>query len=93
MGKITGERKKIGVSALKEIAILYEGDIYDLASFLLKVNDAKDKITGGRSRRTVYGLSGDYSILTRLSREQILEIFEQHNLPLGATVEHDYDVP
>ena len=93
MGKKAGAREKIGVSALKDVAVLYEGDIYELACLSLKAHDAKDKGTGTLSRRTVNGLLGDYAMLAGLSREQVLEMFERHNLPLGATVEYDNDVP
>ena len=93
MGKKVSEIRKIGVSALKDVAVLYKGDIYELACLLLKVYDAKDRDTNTRSRHTVYGLSGDYAILAHLNRDQVLEIFERHNLPLGATVEYDIDVP
>jgi len=36
---------KIRVSELKNVRILYKGDLYDLARLLLKLNDAKDKGT------------------------------------------------
>ncbi|MDI6770452.1 MAG: hypothetical protein QMD04_12375 [Anaerolineales bacterium] len=84
--------KKIGVSALKDVKVLYKGDIYDLACLLLKVYDAKDRGTNTRSRHTVYGLSGDYAMLARLDRDQILAIFERYNLPLEATVENDKEI-
>jgi len=83
---------KISVEALKGIGVLYEGDIYDLACLLLKLNDAQDKGTNHRSRHTVYGVASDYSMLTRESRDKIMRILERHGLPLGATVEHDEDV-
>ena len=72
-------RMKIGVSALKDIEVLYKGDIYDLACLLLKINDAKDKGANTISRDTVYGLSGTYATLSRLDRRQILAIFEWYN--------------
>ena len=83
---------KISVEALKGVGVLYEGDIYDLACLLLKLNDAQDKGTNRRSRHTVYGVASDYSMLTRESRDKIMRILERHGLPLGATVEHDEDV-
>ena len=83
---------KISVEALKGVGVLYEGDFYDLACLLLKLNDAQDKGTNHRSRHTVYGVASDYSMLTRESRDKIMRILERHGLPLGATVEHDEDV-
>jgi len=85
-------KDKISVEALKGVGVLYEGDIYDLACLLLKLNDAQDKGTNHRSRHTVYGVASDYSMLTRESRDKIIRILERHGLPLGATVEHDEDV-
>jgi hypothetical protein len=84
-------KDKISVEALKGVGVLYEGDIYDLACLLLKLNDAQDKGTNRRSRHTVYGVASDYSMLTRESRDKIMHILERHGLPLGATVEHDED--
>ena len=85
-------KDKISVEALKSVGVHYEGDIYDLACLLLKLNDAQDKGTNRRSRHTVYGVASDYSMLTRESRDKIMRILEEHGLPLGATVEHDEDV-
>ena len=86
------ETKKIGVTALKGISVLYKDDIYDLACLLLKMNDAKDRGTNSRSRHTVYGLASTYSMIANMSHDAIINIFESHGLPLGATVEHDHDV-
>ncbi len=55
--------EKIGVSSLKSIGVLYEGDIYDLACLLLKVNDVKDRETNSKSRHTINGLAKSYSML------------------------------
>ena len=82
---------KISVSELKDIEILYKGDIYELACLILKLYDAKDAGTNARSRHTVYGLTGEYAMLLRWSRERVwlLAILAPHNLPLEATVEYD----
>jgi hypothetical protein len=84
--------KKIGVGTLKDVKVLYEGDIYDLACLLLKAYDAQDEGTNRRSRHTVYGLANTYSSVVRVSPYKILKIFAQHKLPLDATVEYDQDV-
>ena len=34
-------RQKISVESLKDVSVLFEGDIYELAQLLLKVNDTK----------------------------------------------------
>ena len=54
--------EKIGVSSLKNISVLYEGDIYDLACLLLKVHDAKDRGTNSKSRHTINGFAKSYSM-------------------------------
>ena len=84
--------EKIGVSALKEVNVFYEGDIYDLACLLLKLHDAKDKTTTSRSYHTVHGLASAYSYLAQMNQDKILKIFEQYDLPLGATVMHDEEL-
>ncbi len=50
-------QEKIGVGALKDVEVLYRGDIYDMACLLLKIHDAKDKGTNHQSRHTVNGLA------------------------------------
>ena len=81
--------KKVSVSELKDIEILYKGDIYELACLILKLHDARDAGTNARSRHTVYGLAGEYAMLLRWSHERVLAILAPHNLPLEATVEYD----
>jgi hypothetical protein len=80
---------KISVEALKGVGVLYEGDIYDLACLLLKLNDAQDKGTNRRSRHTVYGVASDYSMLTRESRDKICTFWKdmvcRWGLPLSTT--------
>ncbi len=84
--------EKIGVSSLKNLDVLYEGDLYDLACLLLKINDAKDKITYTKSRHTVKGLIGMYALLTNIDHAQIMSAVAKYALPLGAPIEHDEDV-
>jgi len=85
-------QKKIGVAALKDIEVLYSGDVYDMACLLLKIRDAKNKGTNRRSRHTVHGLATTYSMIADVSPDRVREIFKRHGLPLEATVEHDEDV-
>ena len=63
--------KKISVSELKDIEILYKGDIYELACLLLKLYDAKDAGTNARSRHTVYGLAAIPNMACHASRERV----------------------
>ena len=83
---------KIRVSELKNVRILYKGDLYDLARLLLKLNDAKDKGTNIRSRHTVKGVATDFAMLSGLNSGEVERILSQYDLPFGATVEHDKDV-
>ena len=83
---------KIRVSDLKNVRILYKGDIYDLAQLLLKINDAKDKGTNTRSRHTIKGLATDFAMLSGVSIGEVEKMLLQYDLPFGATVEHDKDV-
>ena len=85
-------RDKIGISALKDIGVLYKGDVYDLACLLLKVYDAKNMGKNTRSRHTVHGLATSYSMLVDVSYDKIIEVFESYSLPLGAAVEYDDDL-
>src|ERR1039458_2988598 len=87
------KRTKIDLRSLKSVKVLFEGDIYDLACLLLKAYNAKDQRTGFRSRPTVHGLATRYSMLTDISTDAIIEVFNRHGLPLGATVESDEDQP
>jgi len=86
------EREKIGITALKGINILFDDDIYELAYWLLKMNDAKNRGTNTRSRHTVYGVAGIYAVEARLGRDDIVRLLESHGLPPGAIIEYDDDV-
>ena len=84
--------EKIGVSSLRNICVLYYGDIYELACLLLKVNDAKDRGTNSKSRHTITGLAKSYSMLTDVDLNRVMTVIMRSGLPLGAVVEHDADV-
>jgi len=83
--------ERIGVSSLKNISVLYEGDIYDLACLLLKVNDAKDRGTNSKSRHTINGLAKSYSMLADVDLKRVMAVMTRNDLPLGAVVEYDTD--
>ncbi len=83
---------KIGVGSLRNIGVLYEGDIYELAYFLLKVNDAKDKGTNSKSRHTVNGLVRGHAMITGVDFNHVMTVIAQHGLPLGAAIEYDEDM-
>jgi hypothetical protein len=89
-----GERMtdKIGVSKLRNISVLFEGDLYDFANLMLKIYDAKNKGTNTVTRDTVIGLVHSYSLLARVNSNQVLAVIKRKGLPLGSTIEHDKDV-
>jgi hypothetical protein len=83
---------KIRVSELKNVCILYKGDIYNLARLLLKIDDAKNKNTNIRSRYTIKGLAAKFAMLSRMDFKEVEKELLQHGLPFGAVVEYDKDV-
>jgi hypothetical protein len=91
--------QEIAVSALKGLQVFFENDLYVLANFLLKMDDAKDKAmntlskgTHGKSRYTVHGLVSTYAMVARMNLDQVEADLERLGVPLGATIEYDQDV-
>ena len=88
---------RVTVESLRPVAVLYEGDIHELACLLLRLYEGKDRETNARnpksvvrSQPTVSGLAAAYSrLVSDVGRERIEEILVRHGLPLGAVVEHD----
>lgn len=79
---------KIALSRLRPIAIMYEGDLYELASFMLKACVAKDKGTGATSRPTVHGVASAFLRHADLSLETIEDVIERRGIdPSGPTVD------
>jgi hypothetical protein len=83
---------KFRVSQLKNVRILYKGDLYTLARLSLKIYDARDRGTNTRSRHTIKGLATDFAMLSGLSIADVEKKLLEYDLPFGATVEHDKDV-
>lgn len=87
----------VSVESLRGVAVLYEGDVHEVACLLLELWAAKDReanarSTGSvvRSRPTVGWLAMAYSSLVPdVSTERVKEALVRHGLPLGAAVEHD----
>ncbi len=80
----------LSVEALRGIEILAENDIYDLAQFILRIQDAGDRVRSARCRVTTrmnlrsvaHALAG----LARVRVESVLGILEAHAVPLDAMV-------
>jgi hypothetical protein len=81
--------EQITLSGLKEIGVLYKGDIFEFACLVLKINHAKDEGTNSTSHHTVNGLFKDYAMVARLDSNQVLAVAIKHGLPLGAIVVGD----
>lgn len=87
----------VSVESLRGVAVLYEGDIHEVACLLLKLWASKDRETNARStgsvvrsRPTVGWLAMAYSSLVPdVSTERVKQVLVRHGLPLGAAVEHD----
>src|SRR5262245_30632849 len=88
---------RISVESLRTVAVLYEGDIHELACLLLRLWDGKDRETNARnttsvvrSRPTVNGLATYYSMLVPdVSTERVKQVLVRHGLPLGAVVDNE----
>lgn len=87
----------ISVESLRRVAVLYEGDIHEVACLLLRLWASKDRETNARSTRsvvrrrpTVGWLAMAYSSqVLDVSTERVKEVLVRHGLPRGAVVEHD----
>jgi hypothetical protein len=96
-GTVNAEmRRKISLSALRDIAILFPGDLRELGVFLLKAYDARDREANAsnprtiqKSRPTLHGLAGLYARVTEVSQERIEKLLVEAGLNLGAVVEFD----
>jgi len=83
---------KISVSKLKNLGVLFEDDLYDFANLMLKIYDAKDKGTNTVTRDTVTGLVNGYALIARINPNRVLAAIKRSKLPLGSTIEHNWDV-
>ncbi len=82
--------RQVALSSLKPIAILFDGDFYELASFMLNICRVKDQGTNRTSRPTVHGVAAGYArLLVDVEVRQIEARLEQYGLDLGATIEFD----
>ncbi len=83
---------KIAVSRLKQVSILYDGDVYEFALWLLRIDTALSTPTTGH-RHTLHGVANLYASITRRSLVKIHKRFADEGWSLRATVEFDEDVP
>ena len=90
--------KRVYLSELEDVKILWPGDFHALAEFTLQCHEAKDKIANARntgsvqkSRPSVHGVAMHFARITDLSGAQIKQQLKSDGFDLGATV--DYDQP
>ena len=80
--------KTIPVSRLRGLKVVFQDDLYELAQFVLKFQQAHDPPTT-RTRTTVHGLLTVYEYVARLSSSYAPVPAARHGLPLDATIVPD----
>jgi hypothetical protein len=84
------QQKTVHLSELRSIAILFPGDLYQLASVLLQGFDALAPSPNASTRPTLHGLAGTFTYLFReLDRDRVEATLRKRGFDLGAVVEWD----
>jgi len=81
---------RIHVSSLKGIQFLYENDLYELASLIIRLNNAKNKGMNMITLQTVYGLAHTYSTIAGVSCDKVESVMNASGLPSGAVIVADH---
>ena len=89
-------KRSVPLSALRDVAVLFPGDLYELGLFLCKAFDARDRETNARnagvrvaSRPTLHGLAAHYARVTNIELRRIEAVLVEAGLGLGAVVDFD----
>ncbi len=90
-------RRVLPLSALRDVAVLFPGDLQELGHFLLKAFDARDRETNARhagvrvgsSRPTLHGLAAHYGRVTNIELRRVEGMLVEAGFDLGAIVEYD----
>lgn len=90
-------KRSVPLSALRDVAVLFRGDLYELGLFLCKAFDARDRETNARnagvrvgpSRPTLHGLAAHYARVTNIELRRIEAVLVEAGLGLGAAVDFD----
>jgi hypothetical protein len=89
-------RTTVYLSQLKDLAVLFPGDLYRLAEFIIDCSEAADKINSTtnrsnvrHSRPTLNGLARDFEILTKTPRLDIEKQLDLLGVDLNSAVELD----
>jgi hypothetical protein len=90
------KRTTVYLSQLKDISVLFPGDIHRLAEFILDCSEAADRINEvthqsniRHSRPTLHGLAKDYAALTRTNYSDIIKKLEVLGVDFNSAVEFD----
>ena len=90
--------KVVYLSQLKNVEILWPGDIHALAEFILRSNDVTDKVVNAqnpgtiiKSRPTLHGLAKSFGYIAKASKSDVEEKLKAAGLNLNAMVEYDPD--
>jgi hypothetical protein len=82
--------RQIALSSLKPISILFDGDFYELASFMLSMHRAKQEGSHWTSRPTVHGVAVGYArLIVDVEVRQIEAYLKEYGIDLGAMIEFD----
>ncbi len=88
--------RTIPLSAIRELAVLFPGDLHELATFLLKACDALDREayaknpgTIQRSRPTLHGLATYYACVTGVRVRRVEEVLAKAGFARGGILEFD----
>ena len=82
--------RQVALSSLTPISILFDGDFYELASFMLSINRAKNQDTNRTSRPTVHGVAAGYArLIVDVEVRQIEACLKEYGIDLGAMIEFD----
>jgi hypothetical protein len=89
-------KRQLSLHALRDVAVLFPGDVHELAVFLLKARAARDREANAQDPRTIrksqptlHGVAGRYAQVTDVSQERIEKLLVEAGLDLGAIVEFD----
>jgi len=90
--------RQISLRALRGVAVVYPGDVHELATFVLKTRVVRDReanaqnpMTVRKSRPTLRGLACHYAQVTDIHRVDVERTLVEAGLDLGAVVEFDSD--
>ncbi|TVS17071.1 MAG: hypothetical protein EA424_13440 [Planctomycetaceae bacterium] len=89
--------QEIPLSALRDVAVLFPGDLHELGRFLCKAFDARDREANARnagvrigpSRPTLHGLAAQYAGATNIELRRVEGMLVAAGFSLGAIVEYD----